>query len=75
MRSKPYTEAGVQRLPCSRCGHPAKHQWRVCADGCFRPVCTECDIRLNSLVLAFLCVPDRAKTIADYRKRLVKTNP
>ena len=74
-RRRPYTQIGVQRLPCSRCGCPAKHQWRMCADGCYRPVCAECDIRLNRLVLAFLRVPDRAKTIANYQKRLVKTNP
>lgn len=75
MRSRPYTRIGVQRLPCLRCGQPAKCQWCVCADGCYRPVCAECDIRLNSLVLAFLRVPDRAKTIADYQERLVKNNP
>lgn len=32
-RRQPYTEIGVRRVPCTRCGEPAEYQWQVCADG------------------------------------------
>jgi hypothetical protein len=38
-RKKPYTEAGVKRLCCVRCGKPAKYQWQICSDGNnYRPI-------------------------------------
>lgn len=75
MRCKPYTQAGIRRLPCFRCGRPAEHQWQVCADkNVYRPICTRCDIALNALVLRFMRDPDRAQKLAEYRKRLGKPN-
>lgn len=69
-RRKPYTAAGIRRLPCFRCGAPAVHQWNVCADGnLFRPLCLECDIALNQTVLRFMNDPDRAAKLKAYRKR------
>lgn len=60
MRTKPYTERGIRRLQCFRCGSPAVHQWQICADGnIYRPICKECDIALNALVLEFM--GDRAR--------------
>lgn len=54
-RRKPYTEIGVRRLKCIRCGEQAVHQWNACADGnLWRPICQECDILLNRLVLMFM---------------------
>lgn len=51
-RKKPYTVIGIERLPCFRCGKPAYHQWQICADGnLYRPVCLDCDIELNEMVL------------------------
>lgn len=51
-RKKPYTVIGIERLPCFRCGNPAYHQWQICADGnLYRPVCLDCDIELNEMVL------------------------
>lgn len=55
-RKKPYTERGIKRLPCVRCGEKATQQWRACADGLWRPICTECDVMLNRLVLLFMLV-------------------
>jgi hypothetical protein len=76
MRSRPYTQRGIRRLRCFRCGRPAEHQWQICADNnVYRPICTDCDIRLNDLVLRFVRDPDRAEKIRKYRDRLVKTNP
>lgn len=51
-RRKPYTSIGISRLPCFRCGETAFHQWQICADNSlYRPICSECDIELNELVL------------------------
>lgn len=58
-RTKPYTEIGIKRMSCIRCGGPAKFQWQICSDGnVFRPLCVKCDIALNNLVLNFMGHPD-----------------
>lgn len=69
-RKKPYTERGIKRLPCVRCGKPSTQQWKVCADGLWRPICTECDIMLNSLVLAYMWDNDVSGKIVKYKERL-----
>ena len=28
-RRPPYTEIGIKRIPCARCGKPSVHQWQV----------------------------------------------
>jgi len=67
MRRKPYTAAGIKRLPCFRkCGRKSSAQWLICADGIYRPLCTECDIELNQMVLAFMRFPDADKVMAEY---------
>jgi hypothetical protein len=64
-RKEPYTEAGVRRLPCVRCGAASRFQWNACADGnVWRPLCGACDVALNRLVLGFMKDPD-ADTKAD----------
>lgn len=66
-RKKPYTDIGVKRLPCFRCGAPATQQWSVCSDNnLWHPLCTSCDIELNRLVLEFMGFPDIQNIIADY---------
>jgi hypothetical protein len=73
MRRKPYTEAGIRRMPCFRCGQPAEYQWQVCADNnVYRPICAECDIALNTLVLMFMRDPDRDQKMKEYVKRVAK---
>lgn len=68
-RREPYTDAGIRRLPCFRCGRPASFQWSICADdNLYRPVCTPCDITLNDLTLTFMGDPDREAKMAAYRK-------
>ena len=58
-RREPYTEAGVRRLPCVRCRRRAMFQWNACADGnLWRPLCLECDVELNRLVLRWMGDPD-----------------
>ena len=68
-RKKPYTEIGIRRVPCARCGAPSTQQWQTCADGSlWRGVCTECDIQLNTLVLVFMDDPDVDEKIKAYRE-------
>jgi hypothetical protein len=57
-RKTPYTAIGVRRLPCTRCGEKACHQWNVCADGFYRPICIACDVELNQMVLRWMGFPD-----------------
>jgi hypothetical protein len=67
VRKTPYTAAGIKRLDCFRkCGRKASSQWLICADGVYRPLCTECDIELNRLVLSFMCFLDAEKVMAEY---------
>ena len=53
-RRKPYTLAGLRRVPCARCGRPSTSQWNACANGNrYLGCCDTCDIMLNWLVLKF----------------------
>lgn len=71
-RRKPYTAIGIRRLPCFRCGEPARFQWNVCADGnLFRPLCAACDIALNELVLRWMDHPDLDRLLAAYEERVI----
>jgi hypothetical protein len=72
-RKTPYTERGIKKLPCFRCGNPAAHQWQICSDGrLFRPVCVSCDFGLNMLVLNFMRDPDMDAKIKKYSDILKK---
>lgn len=53
-RKKPYTAKGIKRLKCTRCSEPATQQWRICADGLWRPICRDCDLILNRIALRFM---------------------
>ena len=69
-RRKPYTTVGLRRLPCVRCGARAVHQWQICADGnIYRPVCRDCDVDLNAMVLAWAGDPDAEEKMRRYRER------
>ena len=69
-RKKPYTETGVKRLPCVKCGEPATQQWCACADGLWRPICTKCDITLNGIVLMFMSDPDVVAKMKRYQEKM-----
>ncbi len=67
MRTRPYTERGIRRVRCSRCGQPSVYQWKACADGSqYRGVCRACDLQLNELVLEFMRIPGRAEKLRRY---------
>lgn len=66
-RTTPYTDSGVKRMSCARCGDKASAQWNVCADkGKFRPICTDCDIELNALVLDWFGHPMKDELMNAY---------
>ena len=68
-RKQPYTNIGIARLRCIRCGVKAVHQWQICADGNKqRPLCLKCDIALNELVLKWARDPDYKEKILRYRE-------
>lgn len=71
MRKKPYTVIGIKRKKCTRCGRPARFQWQICSDGnVYRPLCGECDIALNEIVLKWAGFPDWEEKIMRYRERV-----
>jgi hypothetical protein len=71
-RKRPYTDIGVRRLPCTRCGKPATRQWQVCADGnLYRPICSRCDVFLNGLVLNTMHDPKFITKMRRYRNKVL----
>lgn len=66
-RSKPYTEAGIRRVKCTRCEAPARFQWSACADGNrYHAICGPCDVALNRMVFEWMGHPDVDKLITEY---------
>lgn len=80
---QPYTETGLARLLCARCGkEPAAEQFmfRSCALGGSRvhlPLCLGCDADLNEMVLRFFAFAgvDIDKAMAYYREQQGLTAP
>lgn len=73
MRRTPYTQRGIRRLKCFRagCDNQAATQWQICADDrVFRPVCLDCDVDLNRIVLEWAGFPDAREKLAAYREKL-----
>ena len=72
MRKKPYTEAGIKRVPCLRCKAPSARQWQICADGNqWRGVCLPCDVELNHAVLTFMGDLDIEVKMKAYKESLL----
>lgn len=69
MRKKPYTEIGIRRIPCARCASPSVHQWQVCADdNVYRGLCSDCDVKLNAMVLKWMGFKDWKQKITKYNE-------
>lgn len=69
-RKEPYTETGIRRLPCARCSAPSRFQWSACSDGnLWRPLCLDCDIDLNRLVLFWMNDPEAEQKTARYAQQ------
>lgn len=70
MRTKPYTEIGISRVPCFRCGKPSARQWQICSlNNEYKGLCEDCDVELNRLVLKFMKVKNRKTIIREYVKQ------
>ena len=70
-RRKPYTQIGIVRLRCVRCGARARYQWQICADNnTWRPICAQCDFELNDLVMRWMFGNTRQDAIERYREKL-----
>ena len=71
MRREPYTETGINRVPCERCGKPSSTQWQICATGNqWAGVCVECDIALNELVMEVMGMSKGRGRAYDAAKRV-----
>ena len=68
-RKTPYTNEEIIGKKCARCGQPAHAQWNICATGQYHPMCMECDISLNRLVLKWVNHPEATRLGADYESR------
>lgn len=69
-RREPYTERGIHRVPCVRCGEPSVHQWQICANANrYLTVCEACDIELNRIALDFARIPNAKELMARYEGR------
>jgi len=69
-RKKPYTDRGINKVPCLRCGKPSEHQWQICSlDNRWFGICFECDIKLNKLVLEFMGIIDTAPILHEYERK------
>ena len=75
-RRKPYTELGIKRVPCLRCGKPSSRQWQICSlSSKYFGVCEKCDIELNVLVLDFFKVPKRKRVTCPICGKQSKNMP
>ena len=69
-RKTPYTSEQIARAKC-QCGKRGAFQWNCCAnDNRWVALCADCDVGLNEMVLAFFRVPDRARLMARYRRKV-----
>ena len=69
-RRHPYTQRGVERLPCTvaGCQNRAHASWQICADNrLHRPICLDHDIELNRMVLRWMGDPEAETKMATYR--------
>lgn len=68
MRRKPYTEIGIRRMPCVRCGGKGRFQWQICSDGNqYRVLCAPCDVALNEMVMRWVWGDTREDDLRRYR--------
>lgn len=72
MRTKQYTEAGLSRVPCVRCGRPSTEQFNVsmCAVGNkirWVGLCAGHDVEFNATVLQYFRYPDAETLMREYK--------
>lgn len=73
-RRQPYTARGIARVKCIRCPNKAHASWQICADGrMHRPLCKECDIELNEIVMRWAFGRRRERDLKRYAARVRET--
>lgn len=70
MRAREYTNRGITRCKCIRCGKQASDSWSACSvNNKWMPVCKRCDYQLNRLALNFMLGRERAEPYLKRYKR------
>lgn len=74
-RKKPYTTKGLKRILCACCKkQKARFQWTACAiNSRYVPVCTDCDIHLNILLVTAFGTPNGPKLLKKYAEAVKST--
>ena len=68
MRKEPYTQIGISRVPCKRCGKSSTQQWQICSlDNLYMGVCDNCDIELNEMTLRFFKIKGVKQIMTKYK--------
>lgn len=68
-RVKPYTERGISRVSCIKCGQPSKYQWSICSNKNRNlAVCIGCDIELNKIFLNFANFSNKKELLQTYEE-------
>ena len=64
------TGSDIDGKPCCKCGRPAVESFNICALGYSKiwPVCRECDIEINELVVRFIFGGRRERALKKYRE-------
>ena len=72
MRRKPYTVLGLRQKACTRCGvKPSRYQWSSCAtSNLWMPICKDCDILLNQLVVDFFNFANKDELMKAYIEKV-----
>lgn len=73
MRRKPYTDRGISRVPCVKCGRPSKYQWRICSTNAWSAVCGACDLAINTIVAEWAFGKQKAAPLLDRYRRQFPT--
>ena len=75
-RKKPYTSLGIVRMKCARCRKKARYQWNCCANNNNQvPMCPQCDLEINRLVMLFFRHPHADELLEIYKKEVQEANP
>ena len=66
-----YTNEELSRTKCIRCGELSSHVWGTCANGGYHiPLCENCDVSLNELILKWLVVSNWEELMEKYIRKV-----
>lgn len=68
-RRRPYTQRGIRRVPCVKCGAPSAHQWRICSTDAWTAVCRRCDITINRKIATWAFGSDAKPLLRRYEAK------